>query len=82
MGVSEGEVAGGEGGETRAAPAASTVEGGGDEGGGGGGDGGSLVASLHNTLFVPLCAPPWFIACPRSQGKQADALLCPFLSCA
>ena len=42
----EGEVAGGEGGETRAAPAASTVEGGGDEGGGGGGGGGSFAGGV------------------------------------
>ena len=42
----EGEVAGGEGGETRAAPAASTVEGGGDEGGGGGDDGGSFAGGV------------------------------------
>ena len=42
----EGEVAGGEGGETRAAPAASTVEGGDDEGGGGGVDGGSFAGGV------------------------------------
>ena len=63
----EGEVAGGEGGETRAAPAASTVEGGDDEGGGGAAWTAAASRAVSRAAASTISPLQWVV-----QNKTAD----------